>query len=101
MFKTPLGDRNVCQQVSSFSHVNICKTRQGGTETTTGFLKCGTIECTLARQRQIMHQSTFVSEGAGLEEMVRDVTGTLVEAIRVELLNRIGDTDVQALLAWD
>src|SRR5258706_8274816 len=73
--------------------------RQGGTETAPRFLKCRGLQGSLSGKDKIMDQFPLVSERARLEEVVRDVTGALLDASGIELLDRVGDTSVQSLLA--
>src|SRR5271169_4513096 len=73
--------------------------RQGGAETAPRCLKCNGFKCTLSGERQPTDQSPLVGERPGLEEMVRDVSGALVGNAGIELLDRIGDTGMQSLLA--
>src|SRR5580704_2587930 len=72
--KASLGKRDARQQVSPFSRVNISKMRQGRAKTAPGFLKCCSLECALACQRQITHQFPAVTERSRFDQMVRDVS---------------------------
>jgi hypothetical protein len=95
MFTTPLRNRKVRQQISPFPHANIFQMRQGGTETATGLFKCRGVKCTLACKRQMMDQSPPISERTRFEEMVRDVSGALVNGTGIEPLDRVGDAGMQ------
>src|SRR5580704_13991038 len=99
--KASLGKRDARQQVSPFPRVGISKMRQGGTETAPGFFKCCSLECALACQRQITDQFPAVAERSRFDQMVRDVSGTIVDGARIEPLDRVRDSGVQPLLPWD
>src|SRR5262245_56315949 len=75
--------------------------RQGAPETPPSFRKGRGVECPLACQPQILDYSPAVGEQPCFEEMVCEVASTLVEGMRIKPLDRLGDADVQSLLAWD
>src|ERR1700730_9954342 len=78
-FETSLRHRKARQQVSPFSCFNSAFMRQGGPEIPPRFLKCRSLKCALNRQRQPADQFPVVGERTGLEEMVSDLPGTLVD----------------------
>ena len=49
----------------------------------------------------MMDQSPLFSERSRFEEMVRYVSGTLAYSGGIESFDRVGDTGVQSLLAWN
>ena len=100
-FKTSLGHRKARQQLSPLSWVNGALMRQGRLEIAPRFLKCRSLKCALACQRQPTDQFLSVNERSCLEKMISDLPGALVDGTGIEPLDRIGDARVQSLSARD
>src|ERR1700686_364741 len=99
MIKASLRHRKARQQVSPLSWVNRALMRQGRLEIPPRFLKCCSVKCALACQRQPTDQFLSVNERSCLEKMVSDLTGALVDRTGIDQLHPIGDSRVHSLLA--
>jgi hypothetical protein len=73
--------------------------QHGRLEIGSRFLKCCSVKCALACQRQPTDQFLAVNERSRLEQMVSDLPSEFVDGIRIEPLDRIGDVSVQLLFA--
>ena len=83
------------RQASPLSWFNGALMRQGRQEILPRFLKCCSVKCALACQRQPADQFPVVGEGPCLEQMVRDVSGALVRGTTINSLDCVGYTGVQ------
>ena len=71
--------------------------RLGGIEHLQRFLEGGGAACALGGEQQVAGGACAVRPGAGLEEVVRELGRLLVRGGAVELLHRVGDTQMQPL----